>query len=217
MMAQLITNQDDTMLSYKLMVVCSLEGILEAECYDSSTCTWSKMNDGFICGCDPPIQNMGDLCTFNCAQGTITEMTSFESQSDFKLDMYTSYRFQDRTFVMKKNQEAGPTVQLLDERGYSDVNLNSGSKYELVEFQMDSNKLVLKRRKSYVCPLHPFNSEIDALNVLVCGNFIFIISAIPIRDHDLIWLYDMSKDVWRVLPRLPDNVLRDPNKLICEL
>lgn len=220
--AQLLTNHEDTTSSYKLMIVCALQETLEAECYDSSTGTWSKMHEGFVCGHFHEPQFVEDLCIFDCAQGTLTDMTSHRAQLCSEFDVFFTYLFQDCAYLMKQNQEPGQIVQLLDERGAVDdrvVNLNCGSKYELVEFQMAPARLELKRRKSYVFPPHPFEDDICTLDFLVCGNFIFIIAAstMEIRFHDLHWLYDMSKDVWRVLPRLPSIVFRNRNKRICEL
>ena len=220
--AQLLTNHEDTTSSYKLMIVCFLQETFEAECYDSTTGTWSKMREGFICGHFFEPQFVEDLCIFDCAQGTITDMSSHGPQLWPEFDVFFTYVFRDCAYLMKQNQEPGQMVQLLNERGAADdrvVNLNGGSKYELVEFQMDPDRLELKRRKSYVFPPHPFEDEICNLDFLVCGNSIFIIAAITMemRYHELNWLYDMSRDVWRVLPRLPRIVFRNRNKQICEL
>lgn len=52
------------------------------------------------------------------------------------------------------------------------VDFNCGSKYELVKFQMGTNMLELKKRKSYVFLPHPFKDEICNLDFFVCGNLI---------------------------------------------
>lgn len=65
------------------------------------------MHEGFICGLFHPLQFVEDLCTFDCAQRIITDMTSHGPRLHSKFDVSCSYLIRDCMFLMKQNQELG--------------------------------------------------------------------------------------------------------------